>query len=188
LLTRTHPLVEGLSSHVMDTALDPAVKSVARPLRRYPHQGRHHPTTSSCSDSATTYSRRRAGKTEPLLAEDCCTLGFTGAPESAGWIPAAAVEQILLSKPDANVPADVGADFVRKVVDSYDHIRPHLEKVARSRGRDLLDAHMRVARPTARVCGTQEGLPVRGGAPPPSRRPWHLCVPARCVTGCFDRG
>jgi superfamily II DNA or RNA helicase len=144
LLTRTHPLVEGLSSHVMDTALDPTVKSIARRCGVIRTKAVATRTTLLLLRLRYHIIKTASGKTEPLLAEDCCTLGFTGAPESAVWIPAAAVEQILLSKPDANVPADMGADFVRKVVEGFEHIRPQLEETARQRGRDLLDAHMRV--------------------------------------------
>jgi len=169
LLTRTHPVVESLASHVMDTALDPAVKSIARRCGVI--------RTRSVSTRTTVLLLRlryhilktgTAGAT-PLLAEDCCTVGFTGAPESANWIQAEAVEQILLSSPDANVPADSGSDFVRKVVDGFEHLRPHLEETARQRGRELLDAHTRVreaygkvrwARKKSVQCEVEPHLPV----------------------------
>ncbi len=151
LLTRTHPVVENLASHVMDTALDPAVKSVARRCGVIRTKAVATRTTLLLLRLRYHILKTAGGKTEPLLAEDCCTLAFTGAPENAIWLAPAAVEQILMSKPDANVPSDTGADFVRKVVEGFEHIRPHLEETARQRGRDLLDAHTRVREAYSKV-------------------------------------
>ena len=39
-LTRTHPLVEGLATYTLDSALDPLLDGPAAPLRRHPHPSR----------------------------------------------------------------------------------------------------------------------------------------------------
>ena len=40
------------------------------------------------------------------------------------------------------------ADFVRKVVEGMARLRPHLDDVARLRGRELLESHRRVRQAT----------------------------------------
>ncbi len=149
LLTRTHPLVEGLSTYLMETALDPLSgdRQIKTPARR-------------CGAIRTAQVARRTtlilvrfryhivtvqGEQEkPLLAEDCQVLAFTGSPQAAEWLDNATAERLLRAMPDANITTEQASDFVRKVVEGFDAIRPHLDKVALHRGEELLAAHQRV--------------------------------------------
>jgi hypothetical protein len=83
---------------------------------------------------------------KPLLAEDCQVLAFAGSPQNAEWLDGGTAEGLLHALPDANIAAEQAADFIRKVIDGFDLLRPHLESVALQRGQDLLDAHQRVRR------------------------------------------
>jgi hypothetical protein len=150
-LTRTHPLVEGLSTYVMETALDPLSgdRQIKMPARR-------------CGAIRTAQVQRRTtlilvrfryhivtvqGEQEkPLLAEDCQVFAFAGSPQTAEWLDNATAERLLRAMPDANITSEQAGDFVRKVTDGFDAIRPHLDEVARQRGEELLDAHQRVRR------------------------------------------
>ena len=150
-LTRTHPLVEGLSSYVMETALDPLSgdRQIMIPARR-------------CGAIRTAQVERRTtlilvrfryhivtvqGEQEkPLLAEDCQVLAFTGSPQAAEWLDTVVAESLLRSMPDANITSEQAGDFVKIVVEGFDAIRPHLDEVARQRGEELLEAHQRVRR------------------------------------------
>ena len=151
LLTRTHPLVEGLSGYVMEAALDPLTGASVR-LCRPGAAGRSAPAQSanaprcSCCAYVTTSSPFRTSRKDPLLAEDTLALAFAGAPQNAEWLEPAAAEQLLLAQPEANISPEQATDFVRKVEEGFDLLRPMLEQAARQRGEVLLEAHQRVSR------------------------------------------
>jgi superfamily II DNA or RNA helicase len=150
-LTRTHPLIEGLSSYVMETALDPLTgdRQIKVPARR-------------CGAIRASQVNRRTtllllrfryhiitvqGEQEkPLLAEDCQVLAFTGSTQAAEWLDNATAESLLHITPDANITSEQAGDFVSKVVEGFDAIRPHLDDIALQRGKELLEAHQRVRR------------------------------------------
>ncbi|MBI3968057.1 MAG: SWF/SNF helicase family protein [Chloroflexi bacterium] len=143
-LSRTHPIVEGLATYVMDTALDPLVEPPARRcgvirtaavarrttllLVRY----RYHIITS-----------RRGGERQ-LLAEDCRLLAFAGAPASAQWLSDAEAAALLDAPVGDNVPASQATAFLERVLQDFDLLRPHLDAEAERHGAELLDAHRRV--------------------------------------------
>lgn len=149
LLTRTHPIIEGLSTYVMETALDPLSgdQQIKLPARR-------------CGVIRTSSVQRRTtlilvrfryhiisihGEQEkPLLAEDCQVLAFEGSVQTPQWLDSANAEFLLQAKPDANISSDQASDFIRKVVEGFDALCPHLDEVARQRGEVLLEAHQRV--------------------------------------------
>jgi hypothetical protein len=83
---------------------------------------------------------------KPLLAEDCQVLAFAGSPQTAEWLDNATAERLLRAMPDANITSEQAGDFVRKVAEGFNAIRPHLDEVARQRGEELLEAHQRVRR------------------------------------------
>ncbi len=73
-------------------------------------------------------------------------LAFMGSPQTAEWLDNATAERLLRAMPDANITSEQAGDFVRKVAEGFNAIRPHLDEVARQRGEELLDAHQRVRR------------------------------------------
>ena len=66
-----------------------------------------------------------------------------------------ALQETPDAEPEANVATEQAAEFVRKVVEGYGDLLPHLEGVARARGQELLDAHRRV-RQAARQRGVRQ--------------------------------
>jgi hypothetical protein len=96
----------------------------------------------------------KGGESKPLLAEECGLLAFTGAPQNAEWLSTEEAERILQASPDANVNPDQARDFILKVIDGFDSLRPHLDEVANKRGEELLEAHQRVRR-AAREMGVR---------------------------------
>lgn len=150
-LSRTHPLVSGLASYVMDAALDPVLQD---------GDGRH-PVARRCGairtgqvETRTTVLltrlryqvvTKRTG-TDPLeqLAEECLVLGFEGAPEAARWLASEQLEPLLAASPDANVAPEQAASFVQKVIDGAPTLAEHLRAVASIRCEALADAHKRV--------------------------------------------
>lgn len=149
LLTRTHPLVEGLSGYIMEAALDPLNGGGPMQARRCGAI-----RTGAVSKRTTLLLLRLryhivAAQNEqerPLLVEDTLALAFAGAPQNAEWLDLAAAEQLLLAHPEANISPEQATDFVRKVEEGFDLLRPMLEQAARQRGEALLEAHQRVRR------------------------------------------
>ena len=148
-LSRTHAIVESLASFVMDTALDPQSDGVARRCGAIRTSRVERRTTLLLVRFRYHINTIRADSPpQPLLAEDCKLVGFTGSPESAQWIDDEAAETLLGAKPDANISPDQARDFVSRVVAGFDHLKAHLNNVAIAHGQELLDAHRRVRQAT----------------------------------------
>ncbi len=149
LLTRTHPLVEGLSGYIMEAALDPLNGGGSLQARRCGAI-----RTGAVSKRTTLLLLRlryhivavQNEQERPLLAEDTLALAFAGAPQNAEWLEPATAEQLLQAKPEANINPEQAGDFVRRVEDGFDLLAPRLEQAARRRGEELLEAHQRVRR------------------------------------------
>ena len=150
-LARTHPVVEGLASWTLDTALDPLANrdrapiaarcgvSIVAPingvegrvvvlllrLRHHLHLGGRH-------------------RTLPTLAEEILAVGFTGTPESPQWLSSEIVEAALAAPPTANPPASLASSQATTVVAGLPTLQPALEAIATQRAEALRDAHVRV--------------------------------------------
>lgn len=146
-LSRTHPLVEGLASYVMDLALDPleVEKSVARRcgVIRTSHVSRR--TTLLLVRLRYHIVTQRSTEEHALLAEDCQLLAFAGSPQNAEWLSdSQAIEALLAAASEANVYPEQASEFLRKVLDQFATLQPHLNQVAQEHGEELLNAHRRV--------------------------------------------
>ncbi|MAG93374.1 MAG: ATP-dependent helicase [Planctomycetaceae bacterium] len=160
-LSRTHPITEGLATYVMDSALDdstagdgpvPAArcgvirtKAVSTRTTLLLLRLRYHIITT------------RGDEISPLLAEDTQLVGFRSAPSTAEWLSREEAESLLLAAPDENVTDDVSRNFIQKVIDEFQHVRPRLDEVAEAHGKELLDAHQRV-RTAARRTGVKYSI------------------------------
>ena len=144
LLSRSSPAVETLANHVLNAALDDYLDGPARRCGVI--------RTSKVTRRTTLLLLRhrfhivtRVGDDErPLLAEDSQLVAFAGSPQNAEWLPPEAAEQLLLAEPEANVAAEQAKDFVQKVIDGAELVRPKLAEFAKARGEVLLEAHTRV--------------------------------------------
>lgn len=148
-LQRTHPFVETLANHVLETALDP----LSGDAERYPAARRCGAIRTKSVDKRTTLLlvrfryhiiQTQNNLERPLLAEDCQLLAFSGSLQNAAWLDEADAEKLLSAQPDANIATDQAIDFVRRVIEGFDALRPHLEQSAIRRGEELLEAHQRV--------------------------------------------
>ncbi|MDP9485830.1 MAG: DEAD/DEAH box helicase [Actinomycetota bacterium] len=145
-LSRTHPVIEGLASHVMDAALDPLGEGIAR---------RSGVTVTSRVGRRTTLllvryryhiltRRGGTGEERALLAEDCQVVAFSGSPASPEWLSQDEAEALLWAEPEGNVAPDRAAHFLRRVISDGETLKEQLAAVAEERGRELLEAHRRV--------------------------------------------
>lgn len=144
LLHRTHPIVEGLATYVLNSALDPLLGGLARRAGVV--------RTKSVSSRTVLILMRlrfhiitttREGERH-LLAEDSLLTAFTGDTSAPNWLAEAEAEQVLLVSPDANVPPDIAIQQLEGVTGHFTSIVPSLDAFARARGQRLLEAHRRV--------------------------------------------
>ena len=155
LLTRTHPLIESLAAYVMDTALDPIEDSRARRSGAVRTKLVERRTTVLLVRFRYHILTTMGEETRQLLAEDCQTLAFEGAPDNAAWIDTTLAERLMnMERPDENIDPMQAVDFVGRVIAGFEHLAPKLETIAEQRGIELLDAHRRV-RTAARMRGIQ---------------------------------
>ncbi|MCX7049218.1 MAG: hypothetical protein NTX50_27500 [Candidatus Sumerlaeota bacterium] len=143
-LNRTHPIVEGLASYVMNSALDPQAEGIAARCGVITTREVAERTTLLLIRFRFQIITTIANQEHPLLAEDCQAFAFTGAPTEPRWLDAAATEQLLGAAPAANTNPDLARHFLRQLMDNFSPLRPHLEKAAHTRAAELLDAHRRV--------------------------------------------
>ena len=101
-MQRTHPFVETLANHVLETALDPLSGDAAS----YPAARRCGAMRTKSVEKRTTLLLVRFryhiiqiqnNEEKPLLAEDCRLLAFTGSPQNATWLDEAEAEKLLLA-------------------------------------------------------------------------------------------
>jgi len=155
-LQRTHPFVETLANHVLETALDPlrdCAPLASGDAVRYPAARRCGAIRTKAVDKRTTLLlvrfryhiiQTQNNVERPLLAEDCRLVAFSGSPQSAVWLEENEAEKLLLAQPDGNIAADQAAEFVGRVIDGFELLRSRLDQAASQRGEELLDAHQRV--------------------------------------------
>lgn len=111
-LNRTHPIVEGLATYVMDTALDPVGEGVARRcgvIRTHQVERR---TTILLVRFRYHLITKRQDEDYPLLAEDCQLLAFAGSPQNAQWLDDEAAQALLQAKPDGNIYPEQAVSFL----------------------------------------------------------------------------
>src|SRR5439155_13849293 len=107
-LHRTHPLVEGLASYVVDSSLDPVLspRSIARRTGVIRTRAVARRTTLLLLRFRYQLVGRAAGREQALLAEDWQLAAFAGAPDAPEWISSEQSEDLIKATPYANVGSD----------------------------------------------------------------------------------
>lgn len=144
-LMRTHPLVEAMAGHVLNSALDPLTEGIARRCGVARTKAVQERTTLLLVRLRYHILATRPDRPDAeLLAEDLLTLGFTGSPAEARWLPSEKVEELLSAAPAGNIDTAIATRFLQAALDGYPQLEPALEEQARERGEELLRAHQRV--------------------------------------------
>ena len=156
-LHRTHPFVETLANHVLETALDP----LSDDAKKYPAARRCGAIRTKNVNIRTTLLLIRfryhiiqikKGEERPLLAEECCLTAFTGSPQNAKWMSNEEAESLLSAAPESNITPEQAADYIKSVVDDLtlgenkSLLMSQILRLAKERGEELLAAHQRVQR------------------------------------------
>ena len=152
LLVRTHPFVEALASYLVGTAIDDPSASKAARSGAIRTQAVTKRTTLLLLRLRYHILRTVGSDTRELLAEECSIVGFEGAPEQASWLSPDQSEALLAATPDANITPEQARQFVGKVVEATEALRPHLDAFAAERAKTLLAVH-RQLRDESRIKG-----------------------------------
>ena len=151
-LDRTHPIVEGLATYLLDTTLDPVGDGMARRAGAIRTSAVTRRTALLLVRFRYDIVTRRGSDELAQLAEESRLLAFEGPPGNAAWLDESTAEAMLHVEPDANILHEQAATFVHRVVDGFASLQPHLDEAARRRADDLYEAHRRV-RTAARMRG-----------------------------------
>lgn len=136
-LSRTHPMVEGLASWVMDTALDPAVRGGQPPLA-------NRCGVSKCAGVSVRtnllvlrvrfHLHARGGRDRaPLLAEEIISVAYTGEPSSPEWLSSEATQKLLDLEPSANIPPELARIQAENLLSSLGQLEPEFHRIAQER-------------------------------------------------------
>jgi len=144
LFGRTHPTVNGLASYVLTSALDAQVDSPARRCGVIRTAAVSTRTTLLLVRHRFHIVTTRDGEEQPMLAEDCAVLAFSGAPDSPTWLDGDQVESLLSADPSGNVHPGQASEFLRQVVAHAPSWTQRLDDDAQTRADELHAAHVRV--------------------------------------------
>jgi superfamily II DNA or RNA helicase len=145
-LHRTHPIVEGLGSYVLDSALDPllAGKGIARRAGVVRTRAVSRRTTVVLLRLRYHIVTKTVSGDHELLAEDWQVAGFEGPGSAPVWVLTDRAEALIDAKPDANIGPDVASAQVQRVIADLPTMALAFEQLARDRGDAILESHRRV--------------------------------------------
>ena len=163
-LSRTHPIVEGLASYVLESALDEVQAEGERPLARRCGVTKTNAVAKKTSLLLVRFRfhllvKRRGEDQNPLLAEEICTFAFTGTPSDPNWVADDVATSLLEAVPTGNVPVSLVKNQLQHLIDGLSQLTLHIETIANARADALGDAHTRV-RKSAKMAGRVEVVPV----------------------------
>ena len=158
LVGRTDPIVDGLATHLIDTALDPKTPSVAR--RAGVIKTKAVPARTTALLIRLRYDlRTRTGATErTALAEELRVMAFRGTPAEPEWLDAKEADALLDLRPDGSVLPEQAQAMLERAVSGLGALRPATERMATNRAADLLAEHEQV-RDVAKLKGRSTVAP-----------------------------
>jgi superfamily II DNA or RNA helicase len=163
-LSRTHPIVEGLASYTLETAIDDVQSEGERTIARRSGVTKTKGVSEKTSLLVVRLRyhlkvKQRAGEDLLLLAEEVLTLAFTGPPNEPDWLSETNSKRLLDVAPSGNLPLSLVKQQLQHFIGSVNSMRPRLNEVAAARADALKEAHMRIRR-SAKMVGTVEVTPV----------------------------
>ena len=137
--SRVEPFIAGLSSWVLDSALDNSGPAARAGVRR-----------SNAVDTVTTLAVVRLRfelrtRSRQLLAEDVLVAGFQGIGDDILWLDSRDALSLLDAPSTGNVASFQAEEFLNQALDDYEKgWQDGLVKLARQRGEVLKESHQRV--------------------------------------------
>jgi hypothetical protein len=155
-LERTHPVVQAIAAHTLDSALDPYGEPVAARCAVIRTNSVNRRTTLLLLRLRFNLTvREGADAQRQLLAEDAQLLAFTGPPATPEWLGREQAEALLSVEPEANVAHEQAVRALERAVEGLPQLASALEECARRRAGKLIESHRRV-RAGARAGGSVE--------------------------------
>ncbi len=156
-LSRTHPIVEGLSSFVMETALDEVTAESESSIARRCGVSKSKGVTQKTSLLIIRlryhiHVQRKDGSEDPLLAEEVRTLAFFGSPDKPQWLSEEDSNPLLDLAPSGNVPGVLVKQQLEHFVENLGSMTSHLNAYGTARAAELASAHSRI-RKSAKMTG-----------------------------------
>lgn len=145
VLTRTHPVVEGLAGWVSDTALDHASREQAPARRAGVSRTTGVQSVTTALLLRVRYDIEVAGP-DPLLAEEVRIVAFRGDPSRPQWLDPEEAEALLALEPTGLVVHDQARRGITSVLDAADALHRDLAEQAVTWADELRGAHQRVRR------------------------------------------
>ncbi len=145
-LSRTHPVVEGLSSFVMESSLDEQLDGIGDRAGVSIIDGIDIVTNVLLVRVRFNVSMTEKDRTSLALVEEILTLGFKGRPREGDWkpdwIPEDTVMALLEQPPAGNVDRVEKEDRISRLIEGTPQILTSLESVATERATALRNAHV----------------------------------------------
>ncbi len=164
-LSRTHPIVEGLASYALEVALDPVQAEGESPLARRCGVAK----TKDVSEKTSMFvvrlryqiyvQRRGRSDDEPLLAEEVCTIAFTGGVDDPRWLSEEDSRHLTDIKTSGNLPPALVKQQLKNLIDNLPVMKPRLDAFAVARANELKNAHTRI-RKSAKMTGQVQVNPM----------------------------
>lgn len=139
---RNHPLVERMARYLLEDALENVQNPVA---------ARCGLTVTDVVERPTTLLLLRlrhlleSQKHQPLLAEECLVVGFTGPPSDPLWLdPQEAMSLLQQSEPVEDLPLAMKQMEIEELLSRMDELADELEHFAQERSHSLSQSHRRV--------------------------------------------
>lgn len=164
-LSRTHPIVEGLASYVLETALDDVQAEGEPPLARRCGVTKTSGVTEKTSVIVTRFryqlyvKRKGASDDDPMLAEEVRIVAFTGSADDPQWVPDEEARALLDISPSGNLPPSLVKQQLTHFISTLESLRPAIDRVAMERAQTLRDAHTRI-RKSVRMTGQMRVEPM----------------------------
>jgi superfamily II DNA or RNA helicase len=146
-LHRTHPIVEGLAGHVLDSALDPVLAKAAVARRAGVIRTKDVTARTTVVLLRLRYHILTAVKGSPertLLAEDCRLAAYRGSGANPEWLTDKDAEALLAAAPGANVNPDQARHFLSRALEDVLSLMPAFARLAHEDAARILAAHERV--------------------------------------------
>lgn len=156
-LSRTHPIIEGLATYTLETALDDIQAEGEATIARRCGVTKTNGVSEKTSLLVVRFRyqlhvQRRGESNDPLLAEEVRTLAFTGSLSEPGWLPEEETKRLLDMNPSGNLPISLVKQQLQRFIENVDSSRDQINEIAKERSKILQDSHIKVRR-SAKMTG-----------------------------------
>jgi hypothetical protein len=153
---RNHPLVEALAHYAFAQAFDLNSQAIASRCNVIVTDAVAQPTVLML---LRLRHRLETRQDNPLMVEECLTVGFTGTPSNPQWVEAQQVQTLFeTAQPTGDLPLVRQQASMENIFKRLEELSPFLEELAKGRSRQLGEAHRRVRAITKE--GTVQVMPI----------------------------